>query len=61
MGTQVLLLKNCLYKGNIITGKPVVLIVAHKVKNPNWPKANQLVIYKYDGGAEPGTTENKSG
>ena len=59
MGNQVLLLKNWrtdfIYKGNTITGKPVVLIVAHKVKNPNWPEANQLAIYKHDGGAEPGT------
>lgn len=30
----------------IAIGKPVVFIVAHLVKNPNWPEANQLAIYK---------------
>ena len=30
------------------------------VKNPNWPGANQLTIYKHGGGFELGTTENKS-
>ena len=29
-------------------------------KNPNWPEANQLAIYKRDRGFELGTTENKS-
>ena len=30
------------------------------VKNPNWPGANQLAIYKHGGGFELGTTVNKS-
>ena len=30
----------------IVIGKRVVFIVAHMVKNPNWPEANQLAIYK---------------
>ena len=34
--------------GNTITGKLVVFIVAHRVKIPNWPEANQLAIYKLD-------------
>ena len=29
-------------------------------KNPNWPEAKQLAIYKRDRGFELGTTENKS-
>ena len=32
----------------------------NKVKNPNWPEANQLVIYKRDRGFELGTTKNKT-
>ena len=49
-----------LYRGNTITGKPVVFIVAHKFKNPNRPDAIQLAVYKGDRGVELGTTENKS-
>ena len=30
---------------NNISGQPVFFIVAHKVKNPNWPKANHLNGY----------------
>ena len=38
-------IKNWLYRGNTITGKPIVLIVGHKVKiYPNWPEANQLTL-----------------
>ena len=33
---------------------------ATETKNPNWPEANQLVIYKCDRGFELGTTENNS-
>ena len=29
------------------------------VKNPNWPEANQLVIYKRDRGFELGVTERQ--
>ena len=29
------------------------------VKNPNWPEANQLAIYKCSWEVEPGTTKNK--
>ena len=29
-------------------------------KNPNWPEANQLAIYKRGLGFELGTTKNKS-
>ena len=29
------------------------------VKNPNWPEANQLAIYKCSWDFEPGTTRNK--
>ena len=29
------------------------------VKNPNWPEANQLAIYKCTWEVEPGTTRNK--
>ena len=29
------------------------------VKNPNWPEANQLAIYKCSREVEPGTTRNK--
>ena len=30
--------KNWLYRGNKFTGKPIVFILTHKVKNPNWPE-----------------------
>ena len=29
------------------------------IKNPNWPEANQLAIYKDDGGVEPGTHQEQ--
>ena len=32
-------------RGNTSTGRPVVFIAAHKVKNPNWPEANQLARF----------------
>ena len=32
----------------------------NRVKNPNWPEANQLAIYKHGRGFELGTTMNKS-
>ena len=32
----------------------------YRVKNPNWPEANQLAIYKRGRGFELGTTVNKS-
>jgi len=31
-----------------------------RVKNPKWPEANQLAIYKHSRGYELGTTKNKS-
>ena len=30
-----------------------------RIKNPNWPEANQLTIYKRGRGFELGTTVNK--
>ena len=36
------------------------LIKHNRVKNPNWPEANQLAIYKHGRGFELGTTVNKS-
>ncbi|PFX28259.1 Protein HEG-like 1 [Stylophora pistillata] len=50
---------------NTITGNPVVYIVGYKqiiqieqntIKNPNWPEANQLAIYKHGRGFELGAT-----
>ena len=35
-------------------------IKLNRVKNPNWPEANQLAIYKRNRGFELGTTVNKS-
>lgn len=62
-----------LYSGNTITGDPVgnALWPSYtaetnnwnkhkKVKNPDWPEANQLTIYKCERGVQLGTTENKS-
>ena len=48
MGSQVLLLK----KTDFIKVTQLLVNQYIKVKNPNWPKANYLVIYKHDGGAE---------
>lgn len=47
-------------RGNTITGKPVIFIVAHTIKNSNWPQADQLPVYKGDRGFELGTTVTKS-
>ena len=32
-------------RGNTSTGRPVDFIAAHKVKNTNWPEANQLARF----------------
>ena len=40
--------------------KQIIQIELNRVKNPNWPEANQLTIYKNGRGFEFGTTVNKS-
>ena len=40
--------------------KQIILLELNRVKNPNWPEANQLAIYKHGRGFELGTTVNKS-
>ena len=35
--------------------KQIVHIELNRVKNPNWPEANQLAIYKHGRGFELGT------
>ena len=40
--------------------KQIIQIEVNRVKNPNWPEANQLTIYKHGKGFELGTSENKS-
>ena len=40
--------------------KQIIQIELNRVKNPNWPEASQLAIYKRDRGFELGTTVNKS-
>ena len=40
--------------------KQIIQIEHNMVKNPNWPEANQLAIYKRGQGFELGTTVNKS-
>ena len=40
--------------------KQIIKIELKRVKNPNWPEANQLAIYKQGRGFELGTTVNKS-
>ena len=40
--------------------KQMIQIKFNRGKNPNWPEANQLAIYKRDRGFELGTTVNKS-
>ena len=40
--------------------KQIILIKHKRVKNPNWPEANHLAIYKHVREFELGTTENKS-
>ena len=39
--------------------KQVIQIKRNRVKNPNWPEANQLAIYKHGQGFELRTTINK--
>ena len=39
--------------------KQIVDIKLNRVESPNWPKANQVVIYKRGRGYDFGTTENK--
>ena len=39
--------------------KQIIQIDLNKLKNPNWPGANQLAIYKRGRGFELGTTMNK--
>ena len=34
----------------------IIQIKQNRVKNPNWPVANQLAIYKHSRGSELGTT-----
>ena len=40
--------------------KQIIQIKLNRVKNPNWPEANQLAIYKRDRGFELVTTVNES-
>ena len=40
--------------------KQIIQIEHNRVKNPNWPKANQLALYKIGRGFELVTTVNKS-
>ena len=40
--------------------KQIILLELNRVRNPNWPEANQLAIYKRGRGFEFGTTMNKS-
>ena len=40
--------------------KQIIQIELNRVKNPNWPEANQLTIYKHGKGFELRTSENKS-
>ena len=40
--------------------KQIIQIELNRAKNPNWPEANQLAIYKRGRGFELGTTVNKS-
>ena len=39
--------------------KQIIQIEHNFVKNPNWPEANQLAIYKRDRGSELGATEKQ--
>ena len=39
--------------------KQKIQIEVNRVKNPNWPEASQLAIYKRDRGFELRTTEYK--
>ena len=47
-----LLLRKCL--------KHIILIKHNRVKNPNWPEANQLAFYKRGWGVVLGSTMSKS-
>ena len=40
--------------------KKIYQMKLNKVKNTNWPEANQLAIYKSGRGFEIGTIKNKS-
>jgi len=39
--------------------KQIIQIEHNIVKNPNWPEANQLAIYKRGRGCELGATEKQ--
>ena len=40
--------------------KQIIQIKLNRVKNPNWPEANQLAIYKRGRGFGLGNTVNKN-
>ena len=44
----------------VLVGPSKIQIKYNWVKNPNWPEANQLAIYKCNQGVELGPTKNKS-
>ena len=53
------------FKGLMLVGpckclKQIIQIKLNRVKDPIWPEANQLAIYKLGRGFELGTTVNKS-
>ena len=40
--------------------KQIIQIKLNRVKNPNWPEANQLAFYKHGRGFKLANTMNKS-
>ena len=53
-------IKALMLVGPIIWLKQIIQIKLNRVKNPNWPEANQLAIYKRGRGFGLGTTVSKN-
>ena len=60
----ILYLPSAVFIAQVLVGpskqlKQIIQIKHNIVKNPNWPEANQLAIYKRGGGFELGRTEKQ--
>jgi len=47
-------------RGLFRDNEPIIKMEHSMAKNPNWPEADLLAIYKRDRGFKLGTRENKS-
>ena len=60
-GNNLLFLPSAVFIALMLVGrenvlKPKIQIKLNRVKNPNWPEANQFAIYKRGRGFKLGTT-----